>query len=95
MSTNLDGVINGCRTDAPDLPKQKSGSVLNVASIAGLLSMPEMATYSVRKAGVIALSETLSTELSGANICTAWHGRRSAWRPTASTSRSAGCIATN
>jgi short-subunit dehydrogenase len=68
LSTNLDGVINGCRTYAPDMIKQKSGYILNVASIAGLLSMPEMANYSVSKAGVISLSETLSTELSGANI---------------------------
>jgi short-subunit dehydrogenase len=30
--------------------------------------MPEMANYSVSKAGVISLSETLSTELSGANV---------------------------
>lgn len=68
MSTNLDGVINGCRTYAPDMLKQKSGYILNVASVAGLLAMPEMANYSVSKAGVIALSETLYTELSGANV---------------------------
>ncbi len=68
LSTNLDGVINGCRTYAPDMLKQKSGYILNVASIAGLLAMPEMANYSVSKAGVIALSETLFTELSGANV---------------------------
>ena len=68
MSTNLDGVINGCRTYAPDMLKQKSGYILNVASVAGLLAMPEMANYSVSKAGVIALSETLYTELSGAKV---------------------------
>lgn len=68
LSTNLDGVINGCRTYAPDMVKQKSGYILNIASAAGLLSMPEMANYSVSKAGVIALSETLYTELSTANI---------------------------
>ena len=68
LSTNLDGVINGCRTYAPDMLKQKFGYILNVASVAGLLAMPEMANYSVSKAGVIALSETLYTELSGANV---------------------------
>lgn len=68
LSTNLDGVINGCRTYVPEMQKQKSGYIFNVASIAGLLSMPEMANYSVSKAGVIALSETLSTELSAADI---------------------------
>lgn len=68
MSTNLDGVINGCRTYAPDMLKQRSGYILNVASMAGLLAMPEMANYSVSKAGVIALSETLYTELSGSKV---------------------------
>jgi short-subunit dehydrogenase len=68
LATNLDGVINGCRTYAPDMLEHKSGYILNVASVAGLLAMPEMANYSVSKAGVIALSETLATELSAANI---------------------------
>ena len=68
LSINLDGVINGCRTWVPDLQVQQAGYILNVASIAGLLSMPEMANYNVSKAGVISLSETLFTELSGANI---------------------------
>ncbi len=68
LSINLDGVINGCRTYVPDMLAQKSGYILNVASIAGLLAMPEMANYSVSKAGVVALSETMSAELSGGNI---------------------------
>ncbi len=68
LSVNLNGVINGCRTYAPDMLAQKSGHILNMASAAGLFSFPEMANYSVSKAGVISLSETLFTELSGANI---------------------------
>ena len=68
LSTNLDGVINGCRTYGPDMIKQKSGYILNVASVAGLLAMPEMANYSVSKAGVMSLSETLAAELAGTGI---------------------------
>ena len=68
LSINLNGVINGCRAYAPDMLAQKSGHILNMASAAGLFSFPEMANYSVSKAGVISLSETLFTELSGANI---------------------------
>lgn len=68
LSINLDGVINGCRTYAPDFIKARSGYFLNMASVAGLLSMPEMANYSVSKAGVIALSETLCGELARDNI---------------------------
>lgn len=68
LSVNLDGVINGCRTYAPDMLAEKSGYLLNMASAAGLFAFPEMANYSVSKAGVIALSETLFTELSVGNI---------------------------
>lgn len=68
LSVNLNGVINGCRTYAPDMLAKKSGHILNMASAAGLFSFPEMANYSASKAGVISLSETLFTELSGANI---------------------------
>lgn len=68
LAVNLNGVINGCRTYAPDMLAAKSGYMLNMASAAGLFSFPEMANYSVSKAGVIALSETLFTEFSGANI---------------------------
>ena len=68
LSTNLDGVINGCRTYSPDMRKNQSGYILNVASMAGLLCMPEMANYNVSKAGVVGLSETLCAELSACNV---------------------------
>ena len=68
LAINLRGVIDGCRTFAPDLIKQNFGYILNIASMAGLLALPEMANYNVSKAGVIALSETLHTELCGFNI---------------------------
>lgn len=68
MSTNLDGVINGCRIFSPDMRKNNSGYILNLASAAGLLAFPEMANYNVSKAGVVGLSETLFTELSRFNI---------------------------
>lgn len=68
LAINLQGVIDGCRTFVPDFIKQNSGYLLNVASVAGLLALPEMSNYNVSKAGVIALSETLRAELCGANI---------------------------
>ena len=68
LATNLDGVINGCRTYSPKMRENNSGYILNLASAAGLLAFPEMANYNVSKAGVIGLSETLFTELSSFNI---------------------------
>ena len=68
IAINLVGVIHGCRTFAPDFLARKSGYFLNVASAAGLLSLPEMANYSASKAGVVSLSETLFSEFSASAI---------------------------
>ena len=43
--------------------QQRSGHIVNVASLAGLVHGPGMASYNATKAGVVALSETLSFEL--------------------------------
>ena len=63
MNVNLWGVIHGCHVFAPIMRVQKRGWIINVASSAGLASLPEMASYNVTKAGVISLSETLHAEL--------------------------------
>lgn len=63
MNINLWGVIHGCHVFVPRFRKQKSGYILNVAAAAGFISLPEMSAYSVTKAGVISLSETLFGEL--------------------------------
>jgi NAD(P)-dependent dehydrogenase (short-subunit alcohol dehydrogenase family) len=68
MDINLWGVVHGCHVFVPRLRKQGHGHILNVASAAGLLSPPTMAPYNVTKAGVVALSETLASELSGTPI---------------------------
>jgi NAD(P)-dependent dehydrogenase (short-subunit alcohol dehydrogenase family) len=60
---NLWGVIHGCHVFVPKMKAQRSGFILNVASTAGIACAPEMASYNVTKAGVIALSETLFAEL--------------------------------
>jgi len=64
----LMGVINGCKTFIPIFKKQGWGHIVNVASCAGIVSLPEMSPYNVTKAGVIALSETLRIELKKYNI---------------------------
>ena len=63
MGLNLWGVIYGCHAFVPRFKQQKRGHVINVASAAGLLSAGEMGPYNVTKAGVVALSETLASEL--------------------------------
>jgi NAD(P)-dependent dehydrogenase (short-subunit alcohol dehydrogenase family) len=63
MGINLWGVIYGCHVFVPRFKQQGRGHVINVASAAGLLSAGEMGPYNVTKAGVVALSETLASEL--------------------------------
>ena len=64
----LMSVIYGCRTFIPTFKKQGWGHIVNVASSAGICSLPEMSPYNVTKAGVISLSETLRGEVCGSNI---------------------------
>jgi NAD(P)-dependent dehydrogenase (short-subunit alcohol dehydrogenase family) len=68
IEVDLFGVIHGCHVFVPRLRKQGHGHVLNVASAAGLLCAPRMGAYNVAKAGVVALSETLGSELAGTGV---------------------------
>ncbi|OHU21882.1 short-chain dehydrogenase [Mycobacteroides franklinii] len=68
LDINLWGVIYGCQVFTPLLREQRFGGIINVASAASFAAAPMMAAYNVSKAGVLALSETLSAELSGSGI---------------------------
>lgn len=68
MNVNLWGVIHGCHYFVPGFKKQGGGAIINVASAASYTAAPEMSAYNVTKAGVLALSETLSAELKKDNI---------------------------
>ncbi|MGH3333349.1 MAG: SDR family NAD(P)-dependent oxidoreductase [Nocardioidaceae bacterium] len=67
---NLLGVVRGCHTFAVTMKRQHSGHIVNVASIAGLVHPPGMASYNAVKAAVVALSETLQHELAPYDIVT-------------------------
>lgn len=62
VDINLMGVVKGCHYGVP-LLKESQGMLINVASMAGLLYLPELSAYNASKAAVVALSETLKTEL--------------------------------
>lgn len=63
VDINLLGVVRGCRAFAPLMKRQGRGSIVNIASMAGLIHPPQMAAYNTTKAAVVALSETLKAEL--------------------------------
>jgi 3-oxoacyl-[acyl-carrier protein] reductase len=62
LDTNLRGVFKCCRAAAP-LLKKSGGTIVNVASIAGLRGVGSSIAYSVSKAGVIQLTRVLAVAL--------------------------------
>ena len=68
IDINLMGVVYGCQAIVPYLRARGTGAVLNTASAAGLVSSPNMGAYNASKAAVVALTETLSTELGGSGV---------------------------
>ena len=60
---NLFGVVRGTRTFVPMLKEQRSGQIINIASLAGLVHPGGMGSYNAVKAGVVAFTETCAHEL--------------------------------
>jgi NAD(P)-dependent dehydrogenase (short-subunit alcohol dehydrogenase family) len=60
---NLFGVVRGTRTFVPMFKQQRSGHIVNIASLAGLVHPAGMGSYNAVKAGVVAFSETCAHEL--------------------------------
>lgn len=65
---NLFGVVRGTRTFVPMFKAQRSGHVVNVASLAGLVHPAGMASYNAVKAAVVALTETTGHELAAYGV---------------------------
>ncbi|GBL04089.1 SDR family oxidoreductase [Glaciecola sp. KUL10] len=68
IDINLLGVVRGCRVFSPMLKAQKSGAIVNIASVAGLLNPPNAGAYNASKAAVIAATETIRFELVPYNV---------------------------
>ncbi|MCU7942538.1 MAG: SDR family NAD(P)-dependent oxidoreductase [Candidatus Thiodiazotropha sp. (ex Cardiolucina cf. quadrata)] len=61
---NIDGVILGCKTFAPDMVAQGRGNIVNTASLSGLLVAPGLTTtYTASKFAVVGYTLALRYEL--------------------------------
>jgi 3-oxoacyl-[acyl-carrier protein] reductase len=68
LDINLKGTFFGCQSAAKVMMKARTGSIVNVASVVGLMGNPGQANYASSKAGVITLTRTLAKELAPRNV---------------------------
>lgn len=68
LNTNLKGVFLVAQRVGKEMIRQKSGKIINVASVMGVIGMPWLASYCSSKGGVIQLTKTLALEWAQYNI---------------------------
>ena len=62
VEVNFYGVLNGCRLALPEMTQRRTGHIVNIASVAGVLAVPGQALYAGTKYAVVGLSTALSDE---------------------------------
>lgn len=68
IANNLKSVFNTIHAVSPIMLKQKSGTVINMASIVGLYGNAGQANYAASKAGIIGLTKSMAKELGSRGI---------------------------
>jgi len=68
IAVNLKGAFNCTKAVAKTMLRQRSGRIINIASVVGLIGNAGQANYAASKAGVIGLTKSLAREMAGRNI---------------------------
>jgi 3-oxoacyl-[acyl-carrier protein] reductase len=68
LRVNLKGTFLFSRAVAKHMMKQRSGAIVNIASISGIIGTAGQANYAASKAGVIALTKSTANELAGRGV---------------------------
>ncbi len=68
LNVNLKGVFLFTRAAMRGMMKKRTGSIVNIASIIGLIGNAGQANYAASKGGVIAFSKTVARELASRNV---------------------------
>ncbi len=68
INTNLKGVYNCMKAATRPMMKQKSGKIVNISSVVGILGNPGQVNYVAAKAGVIGMTKTVAKELASKGI---------------------------
>lgn len=69
IATNLKGAFNTIRHLSRYFLKQRSGKIINISSVSGVVGNAGQANYSASKAGIIGLTKSVARELASRGIC--------------------------
>lgn len=62
IEVNFYGVLTGCQLVLPEMTKRRSGHIVNIASLAGMLALPGQVVYAGTKFAVVGLSTAMADE---------------------------------
>ena len=68
LDTNLKGAFNFIRALLRTMMKQRSGRIINISSVSGLMGLAGQANYAASKAGLIGLARSIARELGSRNV---------------------------
>lgn len=69
LDTNLKGAFNMIRQFSKAFLKQRSGRIINISSVSGVMGNAGQANYSASKAGLIGLTKSVARELASRGVC--------------------------
>lgn len=68
IDINLKGVFNTCKSAVSHMLKQRSGKIINISSVVGVVGNAGQANYAASKAGVIGLTKSIAKEVGARGI---------------------------
>ena len=69
LQTNLTGAFHMIKQVYPIFARQKSGKIVNISSVSGLMGNAGQANYAASKAGLVGLTKSVAKELASRGIC--------------------------
>ena len=68
IETNLNGMFHAARACIVTFLKQKSGNIINISSVSGLIGLPRQTNYSAAKGGMNAFTKALAKEVAAYGV---------------------------